>query len=109
LPDLDLRNSKASQALYLLALGAALFAAYQLTLGAGKGMLQFAIALAEIVVALLALDWFLRPRHRTIMHSAIAALALAAACFFVFGWQLALACAIGYISHLVADGIRLWR
>jgi hypothetical protein len=107
LPDLDLRKSKASQVFYLLALGLALFAAYWLTLGSGKGMLQFAEALCVLLVALLALDWFLRPRHRTIMHSTGAALVLAAACFFAAGWQIALACAIGYVSHLFADRIRL--
>ena len=104
LPDLDLRKSKASQALYLLALGCSLLAAYWLTLGKGLGMVQFAEALALLLLAFLALDWFLRPRHRTVMHSMGAAVALAAACFLVFGWQLALACALGYATHLAADG-----
>ena len=103
LPDLDLRKSKASQALALAAFGCALLLAYRFTLAAGKGWIAFAEALAVILLSLLALDWYFRPRHRTITHSWAAALALAIVCFFLSSWPLALAAAIGYGSHIALD------
>lgn len=100
LPDLDLRKSKASQIVGGAAAALALILALLWSNGDG---VRFLAAFCAMLLALLALDWFLRPRHRTIFHSAIAALVLAAACLFLFGWIIALACAMGYLSHLAAD------
>ncbi|MFA6328905.1 MAG: metal-dependent hydrolase [Candidatus Micrarchaeia archaeon] len=104
LPDLDIRNSKASQATYAAALLAVLAAAYFLSFAKGRGPQEFAIAFLAIAGALLVLDLLFRPRHRGVMHSAPFALAAAAAAFLVFGALAALAFFLGYFSHLVADG-----
>ena len=103
LPDLDLRKSKGSQVLNALALLAAVVASIYLAWRRGAGFVGFLEIFAVLLLVLLAIDWFLRPRHRTIFHSTAAALALAVVCFFLFGWQIALACAIGYVSHLILD------
>ena len=103
LPDLDIRNSKASKATYAVALFAILAASYSLSFAKGKGLQEFALAFTAIVLLLLAIDLLFRPRHRGMLHSAPFALAAAAACYVFFGAQLALAFAIGYCSHLAAD------
>lgn len=102
LPDLDLRKSKASKVLGALALVAAVAAA---VIFSGGSLLRGLMVFGALLALLLALDWFLRPKHRTVTHTGAAALAFSAACFFIFGWKIALACAIGYISHLAADKI----
>ena len=104
LPDLDIRNSKASQATYAVAFLAVLAAAYSLSFAKGGGLQEFAVAFLAICGALIALDIIFRPRHRGMMHTLPFALACAVACFLLFGAQLAIAFAIGYCSHLAADG-----
>jgi len=105
LPDLDIRNSKASQAAYGVALLAVLAAAYSISFAKGKGAAEFLSSFAIIAGALLALDLLFRPRHRGIMHSFAFLAAIAAACYFFLGSLVALAFSIGYFSHLAAD----WR
>ncbi|MCX6770394.1 MAG: metal-dependent hydrolase [Candidatus Micrarchaeota archaeon] len=103
LPDLDLRKSKASQLLSLLALAlAGAFACY-LSWRAGDGLAQAAWNFALLLLALVAADWFLRPRHRTLLHGFAFAIVFSLACFFLFGKEFAIAGLIGYVSHLVSD------
>lgn len=103
LPDLDIRNSKASQATYAAAFLAVVAAAYFLSFAQGGGFQAFAASFLEIAGALIAIDLIFRPRHRGVLHSAPFALASSAACFLLFGAQIALSFAIGYLSHLAAD------
>ena len=103
LPDLDIRNSKASKATYAVALFAILAAAYSVSFAKGKGLDEFALAFTAIVLALLALDLLFRPRHRGMLHSAPFALAAAAACYVFFGALASGAFLLGYCSHLAAD------
>ena len=103
LPDLDIRNSKASKATYAVAFFAVLAAAYSLSFAKGKGLQEFALAFTAIVLVLLAIDLLFRPRHRGMLHSAPFALIAAAACYLVLGALTAGAFLIGYCSHLAAD------
>ena len=103
LPDLDIRNSKASKATYAVALLAVIAAAYSLSFAKGKGLQEFALAFAAIVAVLIVLDLLFRPRHRGVMHSAPFALAAAVACYLFFGALSAGAFLLGYCSHLAAD------
>jgi len=105
LPDLDIRNSKASRATYAAALLAALAAAYSLSLAKGSGVGGFILSFAAISGALLLLDLLFRPRHRGVMHGAPFALASAAACYLFFGALPAGAFLTGYCSHLAADAM----
>ena len=104
LPDLDIRNSKASRAAYAVALLAALAAAYSFSFAKGKGAQEFAISFLAISGLLLALDLVFRPRHRGVMHSAPFALAAAVACYLIFGALMSGAFLLGYCSHLASDG-----
>ncbi|MFA6907535.1 MAG: metal-dependent hydrolase [Candidatus Micrarchaeia archaeon] len=103
LPDLDIRNSKASKATYAVALLAVLAAAHSLSFAKGGGAREFAIAFAAIGGALLAIDILFRPRHRGVMHSAPFAFAAAVAAYFIFGAPASGAFLLGYCSHLAAD------
>ncbi|MCX8198305.1 MAG: metal-dependent hydrolase [Candidatus Micrarchaeota archaeon] len=94
LPDLDARKSKASSALFWLAMAVAAFLA-----AAGFPWWQP----AAIAMALLAFDFALRPRHRGIMHSAAFLAAASILAYFFFGLVAASAFSIGYLSHLLAD------
>jgi len=104
LPDLDIRNSKASKATYAVALLAVLAAAYTLSFAKGGGISEFALSFAAIACVLIVLDVVFRPRHRRMMHTAPFALVASAACFAIFGALAAGAFLIGYCSHLAADG-----
>jgi len=103
LPDLDIRNSKASKAAYAAALLAVLAAAYSLSLAKGRGAGDFVLAFAAISGALLLLDLLFRPRHRGVMHGAPFALAAAIVCYAAFGALPSGAFLLGYCSHLAAD------
>ncbi|MCX6772102.1 MAG: metal-dependent hydrolase [Candidatus Micrarchaeota archaeon] len=103
LPDLDIRNSKASQAAYAVALLALLAAAYFLSFAKGGGWREFALSFIAILCVLAALDLLIRPRHRGTMHGAPFALAAAAVCYAVFGALASGAFLLGYLSHLAAD------
>ena len=103
LPDLDIRNSKASQATYAVALFAVLAAAYSLSFAKGGGLQDFVFSFFAIAGVLIALDLVFRPRHRGMMHGAPFALASAAACLAVFGAFAAGAFLLGYCSHLAVD------
>lgn len=102
LPDIDLRKSKISQASYGIAAALILLFSLMLSNGDGARMLLYAAAMA---LALLALDFLARPRHRGITHGLLFALALAAAAYFLFGLTIAAALFAGYLSHLLADGV----
>ena len=103
LPDLDIRNSKASRATYAAALLFVLAAAYFLSFAKGGGFQGFALSFLAIAGALLVLDLLFRPRHRGMMHSAPFALAAAAACYLLLGALAGGAFLLGYCSHLAAD------
>ncbi|MFA6214741.1 MAG: metal-dependent hydrolase [Candidatus Micrarchaeia archaeon] len=103
LPDLDIRNSKASRATYAAAFFAVLAVAYRFSFANGGGFQEFAVAFLAIGGALAALDLLFRPRHRGAMHGAPFALAASAACYLMFGALASLAFLIGYCSHLAAD------
>jgi len=105
LPDLDIRNSKASKATYAVAIFAVLAAAYSLSFAKGGGFQDFALSFAAIACVLIVLDIVFRPRHRGMMHAAPFALAASAACFVIFGALAAGAFLLGYCSHLAADGM----
>lgn len=102
LPDIDLRKSKVSQLTYGIAAALILLFSLLLSNGDGARMLLYAAAMA---LALLALDFLARPRHRGITHGLLLALALAAAAFLLFGQMIASALLAGYLSHLLADGV----
>lgn len=103
LPDLDMRKSKASKmahaALFILIFAAAFLLSYPY----GWGWEGFFLFAAILLLAMLGLDLFIRPRHRGIMHSISFLFALSAASFFIFGGFFASALAAGYFSHLCAD------
>lgn len=102
LPDLDTRSSKASQVTYVLA-GAAMLAA-AIYFSGGEASLTAAY-LAVLLIAFLVLDFFLRPRHRGIMHG-LAFLGIAGlVAYAAFGGFVASAFLLGYFSHLLADGM----
>jgi len=107
LPDLDIGNSKASQALKAAALLAALAIAFLLSFARGGGAAEFLSSFVLIAAALIAAGAIIRPRHRGIMHSVPFALAAAALCYVAFGFLPALAFAIGYLSHLASDRLPL--
>ena len=104
LPDLDIRNSKASQAAYAVAIFAVLAAAYAFSFARGGGIGDFAFAFFGLACALLLLDLIFRPRHRGMMHGAPFAVAASAACLVLFGELMAGAFLLGYCSHLASDG-----
>ena len=103
LPDLDIGNSKASQAARAAALLAALAAAFLLSFANGGGAAEFLSYFVLVAAALIAAGILLRPRHRGIMHGVPFALAAAAIFYAALGLLAALAFAIGYLSHLAAD------
>ena len=103
LPDLDIRNSKASKATYSMAILAVLVVAYLLSFAKGGGLGDFISSFVMITAALLAIDFIFRPRHRGAMHSAPFALAAALGCYAIFGAFASGAFLIGYCSHLAAD------
>lgn len=107
LPDLDIGNSKASRAANTAALLAALAAAFLLSFSKGGGIAEFLSSFAIIAACLLAIGFFIRPRHRGFMHGVPFALAAAAVCYAAFGLLAALAFATGYLSHLAADRLPL--
>lgn len=103
LPDLDMRKSKASKIMYAglftLIFAAALFLSYS----AGKDLDGFILYAAILFLAVLGLDFLIRPRHRGIMHSLAFLFALSAISLLLFGEFFASALAVGYFSHLMAD------
>jgi len=103
LPDLDIRNSKASQATYAVALLCVLAAAYSISFAKGGGIQEFVFSFLAIAGTLLVLDLIFRPRHKGMLHSAPFALAAAVVCYVVFGALAAGAFLLGYCSHLAAD------
>ena len=105
LPDLDIRNSKASQATYAVAFLSVLAAVYSLSFAKGGGLQDFAVSFFAISGVLLALDLIFRPRHRGMMHGLPFALAASAACFAFFGAFASGAFMLGYCSHLAADAM----
>lgn len=105
LPDLDIRSSKASGILSAVLLALSLAASYALSFLRGGGLFQFAFYFAAISIALLLLDYALRPRHRGIMHSFPFAFAVFLIFLFAFGGDFPLAFLLGYSSHLVADAM----
>ena len=100
LPDLDMRKSKASQLLYIAALALAIFAS---ALFYGSSLASAFGAFAATALLLFAFDLLLRPKHRQVMHTAAFGLVPFAACLALLGWEIALAFAIGYLTHLFAD------
>jgi len=105
LPDLDIRNSKASKATYAVALLCAVAAAYSVSFAKGGSASDFAYSFGMIAAALLAIDLLFRPRHRGVMHTAPFALAAAALCFAISGALPSFAFLLGYCSHLAADAM----
>ncbi|MEM2137886.1 MAG: metal-dependent hydrolase [Candidatus Anstonellaceae archaeon] len=103
LPDLDIRNSKASQVLGIVALAAIVIAAGWLAVAGGKGLEEFAIYALLLLAFAFVADRLLRPRHRGVMHSLGFLCAIAAAAGLLLGGFFALAFAAGYLSHLIAD------
>lgn len=103
LPDLDLRKSKGSQLLYAAALVFAALAAYANSFAAGKGWWESLPYFAAIVAVLAVADFFIRPRHRGVMHSILFLLLVCMACYALFGMMTAFAVFVGYSSHLLAD------
>jgi len=102
LPDLDIRSSKASQTTYVLA-GAALLAGA--IYFAGGAASKTAVYLAALIVTFFALDLFIRPRHRGVMHGFLFPFIASAIAYFALGEFVASAFLIGYSSHLLADGM----
>jgi hypothetical protein len=94
-PDIDLSNSFIRKVLNLIAV---LIAVYLL------------ITTFNWINSLLFLGvWFLLtwiiPRHRGIVHSYLSAVILSALVWILFGVEAGLMFFVGYVSHLVADGI----
>ena len=105
LPDLDIRNSKASKASYAVAFLAVALLSYQNSIAKGGSLADFASTFAVVCAVLLAADFLFRPRHRGVMHSVPFAAAAAVACFAAFGLLPSAAFLAGYCSHLLADGM----
>lgn len=103
LPDLDMRKSKASKLLYAAVFGVIAVAALFLSYSQGKDLEGFALYAAVLFLAVLGLDFLLRPRHRGIMHSLSFMFALCLLLLLIFGEFFASAVAVGYFSHLLAD------
>ncbi len=101
-PDIDLRKSKFSSITYAVATVAVVAASAWLSQGRGMG--QFLFYLALFGGGCLLLDYLLRPTHRGITHSVPFLALVAVAAYAAFGLVAACAVAIGYLSHLAADG-----
>jgi membrane-bound metal-dependent hydrolase YbcI (DUF457 family) len=105
LPDLDIRNSKASQASYVVAFFAVVLLSYQNSIAKGGSLGDFASSFTVISALLLAADALFRPRHRGAMHGVPFAFAAALVCYIALGMFPAAAFLLGYCSHLMADGV----
>ena len=101
LPDLDTRSSKASQITYVLAGAAILAAAIFL---AGGDTSRTVAYLALLIAAFFALDFFIRPRHRGIMHGLLFLFVASLLSYAALGGFFASAFLFGYFSHLLSDG-----
>ena len=104
LPDLDLRKSKASKIVYALVFGGIVLGAVLVAFREGRGIAEAAVYAAVLAAGAMAADFLFRPRHRGVMHGLVFLLAVSAAAYFLSGWFLAAAVAVGYCSHLAADG-----
>jgi membrane-bound metal-dependent hydrolase YbcI (DUF457 family) len=49
--------------------------------------------------------WFFKPKHRGITHTLLAAIFVAIAGYLILGYEYAAVILIGYLSHLIADGV----
>ena len=103
LPDLDMRKSKASKALYALAAAAILMGVFSWASANVKGWQETLLAIFLLGASFLALDFLFRPRHRGFMHGLLFLAAICAIAYALFGWLWASALFIGYLSHLLAD------
>jgi hypothetical protein len=108
-PDLDHDSSKGRKWLDVAFIGFAFMTVYGSGCGTDlciPGMAQ----LGEMLVTFLAMAGayflffrFLKPRHRGITHTLVACFVFSVLLYFMAGKNLALAGAVGYFSHLVAD------
>jgi len=103
LPDLDMRKSKSSKAVYGIALAAILLWVASWASENRKSLPEAALAFVGVCCAAAALDFLVRPRHREIMHSLLFLASASAVAYFSLGLVWASAFFFGYLSHLVAD------
>ena len=101
LPDLDLRKSKASQITYILAGAALVAAAIYLSGWNAESAMGY---LALLLIAFFAFDFFIRPRHRGVMHGFLFLSIATVLAYAALGGFVASAFLAGYSSHLLADG-----
>lgn len=103
LPDLDMRKSKSSQLLFAAVSIAALAAIVSYSEGGKRDVFESALFGAILVAGFLLLDMLIRPKHRGLMHGMLFLAIIGIGAYFALGWFFAVALAIGYVSHLLAD------
>ncbi len=108
-PDLDHDSSKGRQWLDLAFVGFGFMTVYGSACGTDICIPHLG-AVGGMVVAFLAMAGayflffrFLKPKHRGITHTIVAAMAFGILLYFMTGRMLALAGVVGYASHLIAD------
>jgi membrane-bound metal-dependent hydrolase YbcI (DUF457 family) len=101
-PDIDHRDSKISGLVRKIAIAFLLLAAMAIYFG--QPVLQIGVQLAAIGAFAVAIT-LLRPEHRGITHSLIAAFAFSLFAYFASGMLegVAVAALSGYLSHLLLD------
>ena len=108
-PDLDHRESMGKNILDVLFLLAAIFYSYssicnQTVCIPDISMLKtITIGVLSLLGAYFLFFKFLKPRHRGITHSILFAVIYSLMVFLLYGFNLAIAGLVGYLSHLLAD------
>lgn len=106
LPDLDHTGSKAKEIfdkviIFVAAAFAYFFYCSSFSCLLTENFLLRAFAFAGVYFVAFA---YFKPQHRGIIHSFSVAALFAILVYFVFGLKFAIAGAVGYVSHLLADG-----
>ncbi len=104
-PDLDHESSKGKKLLDIIFIPFALVVAYISVCGRSLCLPDGSMAVTFLAfIGLYSLFFFfLKPRHRGITHTLVAALLFALALYFLVDLNFVLAGFAGYLSHLAAD------
>ena len=107
-PDLDHESSKGRKIADATAVILALWIAYDSTCGGRiclPNILAMALTILIVLGAYFVLFTLLKPRHRGITHTLVACLVFAILIYLLAGPLAAICGAVGYFSHLLADGL----
>jgi len=107
-PDLDHESSKGRKIADATAVVLAAWIAYSSACGGGiclPNPVAMAVTFLVVLGAYFVLFTLFKPRHRGITHTLVACLVFAILLYLLAGPLAAIAGAIGYFSHLLADGL----